>query len=261
MSQTEEVEDGSHNLSGDGARNPVTAGDGLLALQESERAPALVPTAESHHHAKPEEGGKSSGECNAFNCLHAPSYCRRRFDHDPLSRLRSQWPTYGLTWSHGAEIDLDAAFANWSPPAAPDVDALENCGNVATVSSTLARAETRATTRVLEVGCGSGEAIIANAAARPAAQFVGVDWFRAGHAIAMQELEQKRITNVRLVRADAALFLERGLPARPLFDEVSAITPRPPLSEQPRSPTAIGGHPGRPSSLSSSDTPLHQLPL
>lgn len=157
---------------------------------------------------------------------------------------RALWPSYGLSWSHGTPLDLDAAFAGWIPPAQGESATLES----ATLASLLAdretstdatpRLATRLTplgdrppasppTRVLEVGCGSGEALLANAEARPHAQFVGVDWFRAGHAVAMQQFGERGLSNVRLVRADAALLLERGLPARPLFNEVMVFFPDP----------------------------------
>ena len=50
------------------------------------------------------------------------------------------------------------------------------------------------------------------ARAQPETNFVGVDWFRSGVATCLMEVEGARLQNVRLVRADAALLLEVGLP-------------------------------------------------
>ena len=140
--------------------------------------------------------------------------------HQSNRPLAPQWPSYGLSWSHGTPLDLDAAFAGWIPPAQGESATLES----ATLASLLAdretstdatpRLATRLTplgdrppasppTRVLEVGCGSGEALLANAEARPHAQFVGVDWFRAGHAVAMQQFGERGLSNVRCVCARA----------------------------------------------------------
>lgn len=76
------------------------------------------------------------------------------------------------------------------------------------------------------MGCGTGEALISLAAARPQDDFVGVDWYRGGLASALQKIDELALTNVRLARADALLLLD-VLPARPLFDEVLVYFPDP----------------------------------
>ena len=53
------------------------------------------------------------------------------------------WPQLGLSWTHGAPVDLDEAFGRSDTP------------------------------RVLEIGCGTGEAIAALAAESPDVDFVG----------------------------------------------------------------------------------------
>ena len=80
---------------------------------------------------------------------------------------------------------------------------------------------------MLEIGCGGGEALAALASARPDAQFVGVDWYRAGLAAALMRLDAAGARNARLIRGDAATVLATGLPASPLFDEVLIFFPDP----------------------------------
>lgn len=108
------------------------------------------------------------------------------------------WPLYGLTFFHNAPLELNTAFG--SPSVAP---------------------------LVLEIGSGTGEALVEYASLRPDANFVGVDWFRSGLAQCLMELEERSLTNVKLVRADAATLLERGLSRDTTFDEVCIFFPDP----------------------------------
>ena len=131
-------------------------------------------------------------------------YRKRQAGMTPRQRRAeaSLWPVLGLAWAHGAPIALDAAFGQAAPAAPPP-------------------------TRVLEIGCGGGEALATLAAARPDAQFVGVDWYRAGLAAALIRLDDAGARNARLVRGDAATVLATGLPASPLFDEALIYFPDP----------------------------------
>jgi tRNA (guanine-N7-)-methyltransferase len=113
--------------------------------------------------------------------------------------LRELWPLYGLAFRHDEPLDVGAAFGP-QRAAAPTV---------------------------LEIGCGTGEALVQLAAARRDANFLGVDWFRSGIASCLQSIEERRLDNVRVVRADAAMMLERGLPAQPTFDEALVFFPDP----------------------------------
>lgn len=110
---------------------------------------------------------------------------------------RTLWPLFGLAFAHDQVIDLDAAF---NRPSAQNI---------------------------LEIGCGAGEALLALAESRKDANFMGVDWYRSGLATCCMELQARELSNVRLARADAFTLLERGLPARPLFDEVLIYFPDP----------------------------------
>lgn len=110
---------------------------------------------------------------------------------------RRLWPLFGLTFSYNSPLALPEAFGRDAPT-------------------------------VLEIGCGAGEALVEFAAARPEANFLGVDWFRSGLATCLMSIEERNLQNVRLCKADAATFLEQGLPDRtPLFDEACIFFPDP----------------------------------
>lgn len=106
------------------------------------------------------------------------------------------WPLLGLTLEHGKVLNLDEAFGRTAP-------------------------------RVLEIGCGGGEALVQLAAARPDHDFLGVDWFRSGLCTTLGLVHDAGLTNVRVVRSDAARLLATGLPAEPLFDEIFVLFPDP----------------------------------
>lgn len=103
------------------------------------------------------------------------------------------WPTLGLSWRHGEPLDIERAFDRPAPT-------------------------------VLEIGCGTGEALAAMASARPSHNFIGVDWYRGGVASALQRLASANLSNVRLIRGDASTLLSTVLPETPLFDEVRKTT-------------------------------------
>jgi len=131
-----------------------------------------------------------------------PRWYRERQRSLTRSQRRAEaalWPLLGLTWHYGEFIDLEAAFAPRLPPP----------------------------TRVLEIGCGGGEAILELAAARRADEFVGIDWFRAGLATTLQGVSEQGLEKIRLVRGDAATFLSEALPPVPTFDEVLVFFPDP----------------------------------
>jgi len=115
--------------------------------------------------------------------------------------LRTLWPKYGLTFSYHTPLDLTSAFHRRTPETT--------------------------TPTTLEIGCGSGEALLEYADSNPDRNFLGVDWYRSGLATCCTALESRGLTNARLVRADARLLLDRGLPAVPTFDEVLIFFPDP----------------------------------
>lgn len=69
----------------------------------------------------------------------------------------------------------------------------------------------RAAPTVLEIGPGMGETTAALAQANPAHDHVAVDVFQAGLAQLMMRIEAMELTNLRLLRGDAVVLLERHL--------------------------------------------------
>ncbi len=79
---------------------------------------------------------------------------------------------------------------------------------------------------IVEIGSGQGHAIVHAAAARPDADFLAVEVFRAGLARTMLDAERAGVTNLRLVEANAPEVLEHLLPAASV-DEVWVFFPDP----------------------------------
>jgi tRNA (guanine-N7-)-methyltransferase len=63
--------------------------------------------------------------------------------------------------------------------------------------------------RVLEIGFGMGDATAAIAAARPETDFIGVEVHPPGVGALLQRIEERSLTNVRIVQHDAVEVLER----------------------------------------------------
>jgi len=63
--------------------------------------------------------------------------------------------------------------------------------------------------RVLEIGFGAGEHLLAQAAAHPAHGFIGVEPFLNGVASCLRDLEAAGLSNVRVHQGDAREVLER----------------------------------------------------
>ena len=139
----------------------------------------------------------SSSRYRNPNCKPAWYKSRQRSITPAQKRAeKALWPLFGLTYSHGNPLDLAAAFGRPAP-------------------------------RVLEIGCGSGEAIVELAARRPDHDFVAVDWMRRGLASCLSVLEERELSNVRLVRADAASMLSDALDGTPSIDEALFFFPDP----------------------------------
>ncbi|GAB3276846.1 tRNA (guanosine(46)-N7)-methyltransferase TrmB [Microbacterium lacusdiani] len=79
---------------------------------------------------------------------------------------------------------------------------------------------------VVEIGSGQGHAIVSAAAARPDADFLAVEVFRAGLARTMLDADRAGVRNLRLVEANAPEVLERLLPEG-AADEVWVFFPDP----------------------------------
>ncbi len=128
------------------------------------------------------------------------SYVRRegRLTSGQREALERLWGRYGL----GGLDDRE-------PPPSVDPD---------TVFGRRAR-------RILEIGVGTGDVLVAMAAANPDCDYLGIEVYRPGLGSLLRRLECADVGNVRLFCADAVLVLDR-LPAASL-DEVHLLFPDP----------------------------------
>ncbi len=110
---------------------------------------------------------------------------------DALARL---WPRYGVDTAAVA-CDADALFGRRAP-------------------------------RMLEIGFGAGESLLAMAAAHPENDYLGIEVYRPGVGRLLKALEEQGIDNVRVISEDAVEVLSRWLPAESL-DAVYLFFPDP----------------------------------
>ena len=107
---------------------------------------------------------------------------------------RELWPALGIEASD-AMLDLDATFGRSAP-------------------------------RTVEIGFGNGETLVAQAAARPRDDFLGIEVHRPGVGHLMLRCEELEVSNLRIVCRDAVEVLERQLPPGSI-DEVLIYFPDP----------------------------------
>ena len=108
--------------------------------------------------------------------------------------LEELWPRVGIAYAPGV-LDLDTVFG-------------------------------RRARRVLEIGIGDGETLLALAAAHPDTDFLGVEVHRPGVGHCLLGIEAASLGNVRLVAHDAVEVLEHQLPDASL-DELLLYFPDP----------------------------------
>lgn len=102
-----------------------------------------------------------------------------RFTEAQRYAIDSLWPDFGLSKNDLA--DLDAAFERRAP-------------------------------RFLEIGCGSGDAIISLAKANPDNDYIGIEVHSPGLGSILQRVRDESLSNVRLLNEDAVVCLKEGLP-------------------------------------------------
>jgi tRNA (guanine-N7-)-methyltransferase len=93
--------------------------------------------------------------------------------------LQDLWPRFGLETD--TRLDLDTVFGRTAP-------------------------------RTLEIGFGNGDALLTMAANQPETDFIGIEVHRPGVGRLLRELEQRTLTNVRVIREDAVPVLGDCLP-------------------------------------------------
>ena len=124
------------------------------------------------------------------------SFVRRegRITAAQVEALERLWPRYGVE-PDGAVLDPAAIFGRSAPLA-------------------------------VEIGFGSGDHLLASAAARPDTDFLGMEVHRPGVGRVLQQADKLDLHNLRLLCADAVEMLRERLPAGSV-DEVVIFFPDP----------------------------------
>lgn len=124
------------------------------------------------------------------------SYVLRTGRMTPAQRraLEELLPRWGLPFAPGT-LDLDAVFGRRAP-------------------------------RVLEIGFGDGTQLLESAAAAPDSDFIGVEVHPPGVGRCLRGIEERGLTNVRVIAHDAVEVLERQI-APDTLDEVLLWFPDP----------------------------------
>ena len=119
------------------------------------------------------------------------SFVRR--DDRLRPRLQRTWDAHQHRWV------LDVPRGQGSMSVAPGyrLDAERDFGRVAPL--------------VVEIGSGTGDAVVQGAHARPGTNFLAVEVYRPGLAATVAKIVRHDLTNVRLVQADAVQVLEHML--------------------------------------------------
>lgn len=127
---------------------------------------------------------------------HIRSFVRRegRLTPAQFDALERLWPRYGIELP-SAPLELDTLFGRRAP-------------------------------RVLEIGFGAGEHLLARAAAEPQHDFIGIEVHRPGVGRLLREAENAGLGNLRVAAADAVEVLRDGVPAAAL-DELVLYFPDP----------------------------------
>ena len=99
--------------------------------------------------------------------------------------IETRWPEYGI--EPRGMLDLDAVFGRRAP-------------------------------RVMEIGFGNGEALVSLARAHPERDYLGVDVFDPGIGRLLAAVAEQGLTNVRLLRGDAADILRDNVPPGSLHE-------------------------------------------
>lgn len=108
--------------------------------------------------------------------------------------LQELWPRFGVDFTPAA-VDLDAVFGRKAP-------------------------------RVLEIGFGNGDSLLALATANPDRDFLGIEVHEPGVGHVLLGAERAGLNNVRVSRHDAVEVLARQIPDA-AFDEILIFFPDP----------------------------------
>ena len=124
------------------------------------------------------------------------SYVRRqgRMTEAQSQALEKFWPIYGLDIP-AQPLNLDAIFSRSSP-------------------------------KILEIGFGMGEGLLAMASAQPEKDFIGVDVHRPGVGALLRGIQRSQLTNIRVFCADVNEVLGKAI-ANASHDAVHLFFPDP----------------------------------
>lgn len=124
------------------------------------------------------------------------SFVRRegRITDSQRRAIERLWARYGIDMGDGP-CDLDTVFGRRAP-------------------------------RMLEIGFGAGESLLAMAAAHPENDYLGIEVYRPGVGRLLKALDERGIANVRVLRDDAVEVLARMIPPEAL-DAVYLFFPDP----------------------------------
>ncbi len=105
------------------------------------------------------------------------SFVRREGRMTPAQRraLETLWPRYGIPFQ-ARPLDLDAVFGRRAP-------------------------------RLMEIGCGMGESLLAMAADHPGNDYLAVEVYRPGVGTLLRRLADAGLENVRILNEDAVAVL------------------------------------------------------
>ena len=109
-------------------------------------------------------------------------------------------PTLQRTWDeHRGSLMIDVPRGRATTSVAPGfvLDAVRDFGRVAPL--------------VVEIGSGTGDAVVCGAQASPGSNFLAVEVYRPGLAATVAKIVHRHLTNVRLVDADAVQVLKHML--------------------------------------------------
>ncbi|MFQ5590311.1 MAG: tRNA (guanosine(46)-N7)-methyltransferase TrmB [Phycisphaerae bacterium] len=68
----------------------------------------------------------------------------------------------------------------------------------------------------LEIGCGKGGFLLSRAQARPNVRLLGIEWANKYYRYCADRMARRRISNVRVMRTDAKVFVMHHLPSMSL---------------------------------------------
>ena len=125
---------------------------------------------------------------------HRPIFSFSRRSGRLTDGQQTSWETLGPKYL----VDVERAELDFSVNPAFRVDPAELFGRDAPL--------------VVEIGSGTGEAVVAAAAEHPERNFLAVEVFVAGLARTLRRIEDAGLSNVRLVEANAVEVLEHMLP-------------------------------------------------